>query len=341
MSRDLPRILALLRSGSRFLITSHVNPDGDSVASQCALRLLLRQLGKRAVIFNSHAVPRAYRFLPGAARIRQRAPRTLRRFDALLVLDCGDPRRASGLLRRRTPVPVVNIDHHLTNPRFGDLNWIVPTASSVAEVIYRLAELLGVKPSGPLAEAIYAGILADTGSFRQGNATPRTFLVASRLVRSGIDPAHIAQAIYETVEFETLRVLGERLGRLRRTGDGRIAWLSLPLRSLRRLPSPDASEEWVRFPRSVATARIAVCFKEIRPREIRLSFRSKGDVDVAALALRWGGGGHRNAAGATFRGPLARAEREVIAAAAWHLDHPHQPASPAAPQGGRQACISV
>jgi phosphoesterase RecJ-like protein len=319
VSRDRARILALLRSGGRFLITSHVNPDGDSVASQCAVRLLVERFGGRGDIVNSHPVPRTYRFLSGTSRFGTRPPRTWKPYAALIALDCGDARRASGLLEPRPPVPVVNIDHHATNPGYGDLNLVVPDACSTAEIVHGLAVSLGVRPAGDLAEALYTGILTDTGSFRHGNATPRAFRIASLLVGSGIDPARVARAVYESVTFETLKVLGETLADLRRTPDGRISWIRLPATVLGKLASPAESEEWASYPRSLDTAVISVCFKESEPGLIRLSFRSKGAVDVAALAARWDGGGHRNAAGATIRGRFEDVERTVIDAARRHL----------------------
>jgi phosphoesterase RecJ-like protein len=319
VSRDRRRILDLLRGGGRFLVTSHVNPDGDSVASQCAVRLLVEHFGGRADIVNSHPVPRGYRFLPGTSRFGTRPPKSWKPYRAAIVLDCGDARRASGLLEPRPPVPVVNIDHHASNPGYGDLNLVVPAACSTAEIVHGLAVSLGVRPVGGLAEALYTGILTDTGSFRHGNVTPHTFRIASLLVASGIDTARIAQFVYESVTFETLRVLGETLADLRRTPDGRVSWIRLPYAVLGKLASPAESEEWASYPRSLDTAVISVCLKESEPGLIRLSFRSKGAVDVAALAARWDGGGHRNAAGATARGTFEQVERAVIAAARRHL----------------------
>jgi len=315
VNRDRPRILALLRGGGRFLLTSHVNPDGDSVASQCAVRLLIERLGGKADIVNSHPVPRSYQFLPGTSRFRTRAPKSWKPYSAVIVLDCGSASRASGLLEPRPPLPVVNIDHHATNPGYGDLNLVVPDACSTAEIIHGLAISLGVRPEGGLAEALYTGILTDTGSFRHGNATPRAFRIASLLVGSGVDPARIARAVYESVTFETLQVLGETLAGLRRTPDGRVSWIRLPFAVLGKLASPAESEEWASYPRALDTAVISICFKESEPGLVRLSFRSKGTIDVAALAARWGGGGHRNAAGATVHGSLEAVERTVIAAA--------------------------
>ena len=315
MSRDRARILALLCSGGRFLITSHVNPDGDSVASQCAVRLLVEHFGGRADIVNSHPVPKIYRFLPGTARFGTTPPKSWKPYSAIIVLDCGDARRASGLLEPRPPVPVVNVDHHASNPGFGDLNLVVPDACSTSELIHELAVSLGIRPEGGLAEALYTGILTDTGSFRHGNTTPRALRIASLLVGAGIDPARIAQAVYESVSFDTLRILGRTLADLRRTPDGRVSWIRLPFSILGKLASPAESEEWAGYPRSLDSAVISVCFKESVRGQIRLSLRSKGAVDVAALAARWGGGGHRNAAGATINGSFEAVERTVIAAA--------------------------
>ena len=229
----------------------------------------------------------------------------------------------------------MNIDHHATNPGFGDLNLVVPDACSTAEIVHGLALALGVRPEGGLAEALYTGILTDTGSFRHGNATPRAFRIASQLVDAGVDPSRIAQAVYESVAFETLKALGETLADLRRTPDGRVSWIRLPHALLRRLSSPAESEEWAGYPRSLDTAVISVCFKESEPGLIRLSLRSKGAVDVAALAARWGGGGHRNAAGATVRGSLESVERDVVAAAARHL-RPARSGSPGAARTARK-----
>ena len=320
MSRDRKRIVELLRGGGRFLITSHVNPDGDSVASQCALRLLIEGLGGTAEIVNSYPVPRSYRFLEGTARFGTTRPKSWKPYRALIVLDCGDARRASGLLEPRPPLPVVNIDHHASNPGYGDLNWVVPEACATAEIIYGLAVALGVRPQGELAEALYTGILTDSGSFRHGNASPRAFRIASLLVGAGVDPARVAQAVYESVSFSTLQVLGKTLAGIKCTADGRVSWIRLPHSVLGKLASPAESEEWSSYPRSLDTAVISLCFKEPEPGLVRISFRSKGAVDVAALAAHWGGGGHRNAAGATIRGTLAAVERSVIAAAERHLD---------------------
>ena len=151
MKKDVNAILDLIKERDRFVITSHVNPDGDSISSQLALRNIFLSLGKSCRIVNHHNVPRIYRFLSGAEEVLVRRRHSMRPYSALFVLDCGHPSRASGFLSRRNPPTIVNFDHHVTNTRFGDFNWVDEKASSTSEVIFDLARLLGVAPDREIA----------------------------------------------------------------------------------------------------------------------------------------------------------------------------------------------
>jgi phosphoesterase RecJ-like protein len=315
MRHEHSAILDCIRGGKLFLITSHINPDGDSVASQLGLRCLLTSLGKEAVIVNRDPVPRVYRFLPGARKILTRRRHSLRPYDALFVLDCGNPSRASGFLDRKPALPVVNIDHHVTNPRFGDLNWVDVKASSTCEIVYDLARRLGARFDHDLAANLYAGILTDTGSFRYSSTTPRAMSVAGRLLRHGVDPHDLAERIYENAEYPSLRLLGKVLSRMGRSEDGRVSWVTFSYAELSSLSNMSETEEFVNYARSLNTARIAIGFKEVGPGDVRISFRSKGDINVAELASRYGGGGHRNAAGCSVSGSLRGVVKKVVTAA--------------------------
>jgi phosphoesterase RecJ-like protein len=315
MKREHSAILNCIRGGDRFLITSHINPDGDSVASQLGLRCILKSLGKEAVIVNRDPVPRVYRFLPGADKVLTRRRHSLRPYSALFVLDCGDPSRASGFLDRKPPLPVVNIDHHVTNPCFGDLNWVDVKASSTCEIIFDLARRLGVGLGHDLAANLYAGILTDTGSFRYSSTTPRSMSVAGRLLRHGVDPHDLAERIYENAEYPSLRLLGKVLSRMGRSPDGRVSWVTFTYAELSSLSNMSETEEFVNYARSLNTARIAIGFKEVSPGDVRISFRSKGDINVAELASRYGGGGHRNAAGCSVSGGLRAVVKRIVTAA--------------------------
>jgi phosphoesterase RecJ-like protein len=163
-----------------------------------------------------------------------------------------------------------------------------------------------------LAENLYTGILTDTGSFRYSSTTPRSMMIASRLLRCGLDPYRISEQIYDSTEYSSLRLMGEVLSRLGRSRDGKLAWVTIPHRLLTRLTDPAETEDFINYPRSLATARAALAFKEVRPGEIRISFRSKGEADMAKLAARYGGGGHRSAAGCTVEGKLKEVEKRIL-----------------------------
>lgn len=313
--KDRDDILSLMTARDDFLIASHINPDGDSVASQLALRGIFAKLGKKSTIVNFHPVPRVYRFLPGSGSIKVRRRHTFKPYSAVFVLDCGNGSRAGITEGRKNGPVVVNIDHHITNTLFGRFNWVDARASSTCEVIFDMARRLGVKLDCDIATNLYAGILTDTGSFRYSSTTPRSMSVAGRLLRFGVDPHAVAEEIYENAEYDSLRLLGTVLSRLGRTPDGLVSWVTFSHKELLTLSNISETEEYVNFARSLNSAVIAIGFKEVLPGETRISFRSKGDVDVSALAMRYGGGGHRNAAGCTVRGPLSGTVKMIVAAA--------------------------
>ncbi len=318
VSRRLDDIVGLIRRGDRFLVTSHVNPDGDAVASQLALQCIFQALGKSSVIVSRQPVPRIYRFLPRADEILVRRRHSLKPYSAVFVLDCGSRSRASALPSGEVPLTVVNIDHHVSNTGYGDLNWIRPRASSTCEMIFDLARRLQVPLSRDLAVSLYTGILTDTGSFRYSSTTPRSMSVAGRLLRSGVDAHEVAGNVYDSVEYQSLRLLGRVLARMGRSCGGRVSWVTFSHAELSSLSNASETEEFVNYARSLDSAVLAIGLKEVSPGEIRVSFRSKGDVNVSDLASRHGGGGHRNAAGCTLQGSL-RSVRQKLVAEACHF----------------------
>ena len=320
MVNDSRRIVELIRSNDRYLVTSHFNPDGDSIASQLAIRKIFQLLGKECTIVNLHPVPRIYRFLPGSESILVRQRHSQKPYSALFVLDSGHPSRASGFLRKKSPLKVVNIDHHVSNHGYGNLNWIVTKASSTCEIIYDLAVKLGVLLDGELALLLYTGILTDTGSFRYSSTSPKSMSIAARLLRHGINPHDVAEQIYENSEYSSLKLLGKSLARLGKSPDGRVTWVTYGYKELCGLSNMAETEEFVNYARSLDSARIAIGLKEVAPGDIRISFRSKGEVNVSDLASRHGGGGHRNAAGCTIKGPLAAVTRRLVAEAQRFMD---------------------
>lgn len=313
---DLAAAAAALRAAGRVAVVGHVNPEPDCIGSTVGATLVLRRAGLEAQTFNADPVPEALRFLPGAGEVvrAQALPDAL---DAVLVVDSSDPERVGGLLARRPrDGRVINVDHHGTNTRFGDVNWVEPEMSSAAEMVWHLAGALGVRPTPDIAANLLAGIMGDTGSFRFSNTTPSALRVAAALVEAGARPDRLADGLYGGRRPQEIGLLAEVLGTMALAAGGAVAWIEMTQAALARAGlGLDDTEGFINYPRSVRGVEVAVAFKEAGPASTKVSFRSGGRVDVAALAGRFGGGGHRMAAGCTLALPLAEARDRVLAAA--------------------------
>jgi phosphoesterase RecJ-like protein len=290
----------------------HVHPDADVLGTLLALGLALEARGWRVRYGGPHVAPSVLSFLPGVERY-ERLVAVDEPFDVIALTDCPNPERTEGLLEqaRRGGGMVLNIDHHPDNRRYGDLEWIEPTAAATGELLYRLLMGLGAPITPAIATNLFTAIHTDTGSFRYSNVTPRTFAIASALVAAGAEPARVSSALYERRAADALGMLGATLSRIEVSDDGRVAWLALPADAV-----PDTfveSEELVNYPRSIASVRVA-CFLRDRAGQVKVSLRGKGDVDVNTIAAQFGGGGHRNAAGCTVKGSLDEATRAVLGA---------------------------
>jgi len=295
------------------LLFAHVYPDGDVLGSQLGLGLALRAAGRVATFACAHAVPDPFHFLPGAADVQQwKAGQHA--FDLVVALDCPDPARLGGLLdgTRGPGTRVLNVDHHGDNRRYGDVNWVDTRAAATGEMVFDLIEAAGLPLTADVAVNLYTAIVTDTGSFRYSNTTPKTLRVAARLVETGVDPAHVATTVYETREPGGLRMLGRILQGIETDPDGSLAWLVID-RAMASSPDLSDAEEFVNYPRSVRTAKVAVLFREL-PDSVKVSLRAKGEVDVARIAARLGGGGHPNAAGLIRPGSLSDAKAAVLGA---------------------------
>jgi phosphoesterase RecJ-like protein len=314
-----------------------VYPDGDVLGSQLGLGLALAGAGRDVGLACRHPVPELFDFLPGAERVAQ-WNEAQGDPEVVITLDCPEPDRLGGLLEgfRRPGVVVVNVDHHADNRRYGDLNWVQPGASATGEMVFDLLESLGLPLTADVAVNLYTAIVTDTGSFRYSNTAPSTLRIAARLLEAGVEPAVVGDRLYETRHLSGLHLLGRILQQVEASPDGRIAWVVL---DRAQMASPDLleAEDFVTYPRSLRTAKVAILFRELpdeTPRspqgppisqvpqipQIKVSFRAKGEVDVARIAHGFGGGGHRNAAGAVIRGDLARVKLEVLEAARRALD---------------------
>jgi bifunctional oligoribonuclease and PAP phosphatase NrnA len=314
-------LLRKIRQGNRFLLTSHVNPDGDAIGSELGLARLLRRLGKGAVVWNLDPMPAIYRPLPGSDRVHSGAEPPAgfpEKFDGCVVLECPSPDR-TGLEQHLAALPVINIDHHLGNQHYGAVNWVDSAAPAVGEMVYRLAQALKVALEPETASCLYLTLVTDTGGFRFSNATPAAFEAAASLVREGAHPEQVAQWLYESQPVSVVRLLGEMLRTLALHHGGRIATVRLdPAMFARAGASPGDSEGLIDQPRSIAGVDAVALVRLRDDGTFKVSLRSRGEVDVEKIARHHGGGGHRNAAGFSLdggaaAGGAAEVERQVVA----------------------------
>ncbi|MEI6631765.1 MAG: bifunctional oligoribonuclease/PAP phosphatase NrnA [bacterium] len=302
---SLKRAAECIRRNNSFVITAHTSVEGDALGSELALYKLLKRLGKQAVIINEDALPAEYAFLPGVKKIKRFNNTTKAiKFDCFALLDCSDLSRCgkvSGIdFQNRT---VLNIDHHVSNSRFGDVNWVDPLASSASEMVYRLFGEMRIPLDKETAELLYVGILTDTGSFHYSNTTGNTHKAAAELLKYGIDVAGIYKEAYSNVPFSQMKRLGKALSDIRRDSSGKVAWALLKDDS-RGLEAKafDLSEYLLSSMRSIKGVEVAVLFREGLPGKgkVRVNLRSQGLVDVNKVAGCFFGGGHRTASGCTI-----------------------------------------
>lgn len=309
-SSSIAAILEIIRQGEKFLVCSHSRPDGDAVGSMLAMGMVLEQMGRRAELVTADRIPSIYRELPGADAIRT-AMRVHGPYDAVILLECDGLERTR--LRGLEPFFHINIDHHATGRQFGHLNWIDRHAASVGEMVYRLAKGAGATVTAEMATCLYTTILTDTGGYCYGATRASTFALAKELTEAGADPVRIAQDIYFSTATSKLLLLGAALSNLKR--EGRLAWLWVTHQDMvRTCAAEEDCEGIVNYAICIAGVEAAVFLRELPEGRIRLSLRSKGRVNVSAIAAQLGGGGHENAAGVTLDGPISHALDEVMAA---------------------------
>ena len=306
----LSQVVQLIENKKSFGITTHMRPDGDGIGSSLALCWLLESLDKQAEIIVRDPVPSSCIRLPGANKVR-RVTEIDSHYDAVFVMECSDVERPG--IKNLDKQFVVNIDHHSSSQLFGDINWIDSTASAVGEMIYNLCKAIGGRITHEIAECVYTALITDTGSFHFSNTTERTFKVASELIRAGVKPAKLAESVYSSYPWSRVLLLGQVMSSVRRDASGKVAALrqSQQMLDFARATEEDA-EGFVNIPLSSGDVEAVVMLKESEPGLFRASLRSKGDVNVAKIAEKYGGGGHRNAAGCTLRGNWDEVEDSLV-----------------------------
>ena len=307
---------AFLADRDEFLVTAHIDPDGDAVGSCLALALALRDMGKTPEVVFDSPLPATLRFLPGASTILL-PDQVRKKFDSAFVLDSSSLDRTGSVPERclNPGAKIAVIDHHWGNDGFGDIRLVNPEASATAELVYDVIEFLRIPISPEIAEGLYAGILSDTGGFRYANTSSRTLRVAARLVERGARAPLVADALYATKTAPSLRILGLALASLETRSGGRIGAMTISRDMFEQAgATPEDADGIVQYAKALAGARVGMLVQEVAPNEIRASLRSDGTVDVNQVASLFGGGGHRNAAGLRVRGDLQRVRNDLYEA---------------------------
>src|SRR5262245_45740610 len=306
----LQQIVDAIRTRRRFVLSSHSRPDGDSIGSQLAMVYALREMGKEAVAVNADPAPPPLMQFPGVPDIRI-APQVDGDFDAAIIMECGDLGRTgvNGLDR----FFVINIDHHPGNTNYGQLNWFDASAAACAELVYDLVRALDIPLTVNIATHIYLAILTDTGSFHYSNISPRTFEICGACLEAGVDPVLVARNVYDSNNMGRLKLFGSVLSAMQIDSTGHIAIVYVDHEMARAAGGTyEDTEGLITLPLTVKEIEAVVFFKQIEGEEYRVSMRSKGDIDIGAIAKEFGGGGHKNAAGCTVRGGIDALQKLFI-----------------------------
>jgi bifunctional oligoribonuclease and PAP phosphatase NrnA len=303
-----------------FVISSHINPDGDAIGSEMGLARFLRQIGKKVLVMNSTETPEALRFLDPDDEIHvyggNESRALLDTVDAGIILDVNNWEHLGAIGRslQARMLPRACIDHHQGSvPGFADYTVSDTTASAVGVLIYELIREMNATVTPPIAEALYAAIITDTGTFRFSNTDARTLHAAATLADAGVSPFEMHRRVFGSKSWGAGRLLGPVLSTIESTAGGRVAWISATLEMVNNAGATyDDMDGFVDLVRAIKGVEIVLFFKETNEGDIKVSLRSNGKIDANAMARRFGGGGHTMASGMHVTGPLARAIDEVV-----------------------------
>ncbi len=310
MNEDILRQVAdKIRASQRIIISSHLRPDGDSICTALGLALIFEALGKEVLLINHDPTPHPFNLTPDISRIRlgQIYPEPC---DCLILLECASVERSGQ--KDLDGYYLINIDHHYTNDYYAPLNWVDPQASAVGEMAFFLAQELKVKLSPAMADHLYCAIVSDTGGFQFSNTNARTFRVCHHLVEAGANPVRISEFLFNNYTPEKIKLLGLVLSTLQMNPRGNIATITMFHSFLDRLGLKEVdTEDITTLARAIRGVDLVLFFKEIDRYTFRVSVRSRGQINAAALAEHFGGGGHVHAAGFTVHGPYECLIQEI------------------------------
>jgi phosphoesterase RecJ-like protein len=308
-------IITAINEGQNFLITAHVRLDGDAVGSELALYLMLKELGKKVLVYNQDHTPERYRFLPAANNIVHNI-NNVEQYDTGIILDCSDLTRCGDEAEKIVKIKkLINIDHHVSNNGFCSLKMLDAQASSTGELLFRLMQEMKFKMSKDICTNLYAAIITDTGNFRYSNTTKETFWAAENLVANGADPQWISENIYESDSPARLKLLAKALETLSLDLKNKVGSLVVTQKAIQETgASWELTEGFVDIPRTVRGIEVAVLYTQRGDNNYKLSLRSKADVNVEKVAKKFGGGGHIHAAACWIKGDIESIKSRVIEA---------------------------
>ncbi|NLJ60036.1 MAG: bifunctional oligoribonuclease/PAP phosphatase NrnA [Firmicutes bacterium] len=307
-------IAGILLRYHRFLIVTHVMPDGDAIGSMSGLGLGLQKKGRQVIMTCPGGVPENLQFIPGSDQVVAPEEVPSGNYDVVVVLDSSDLGRIEGVYEKIPPgMPIINIDHHATNKGYGTYNYVDSASAATGEQVYRILIAMDVRVDPSIAICLFTAIATDTGFFRFSNTTPTTLRIGARLVERGADPSGISEQVYEARSLESLKMLGRVLDTLQLDKSGKIAWMEVYGEWMSELSLDEGQTEgFVNYARMVKGVEVALIFRESADGRIRIGMRSKGDVDVGALAETLGGGGHARAAGCSLDSQSISEAKELV-----------------------------
>jgi phosphoesterase RecJ-like protein len=316
----MDQIINKILAAHHLLLASHSDPDGDAVSSVLALGLALNKLDKKVTLYNASPIPAVYRFLPSVEKITDRIKKA-KSYDVALVLDCGDLHRVGSAesALRRIPV-IINIDHHISNNEFGDIQLVDAKACATTEIVYRLIKALGAPIDTAIATSIYTGILTDTGSFRFSNTNQAAFAISQEMIQLGVEPYRVAQRVFGTYSLERIKLLNLALDSLEISANGKLSVMTVTNAMFDFTKTqPEDVDGMINYARRIQDVKVAALIQEQKNgkkspnglRRFNVSLRSDGSVDVAAMAGAFGGGGHASAAGFKIETTLAKLKADI------------------------------
>jgi len=314
-------IVSHLKNSRSVLLATHINPDGDAIGSLVAMGLALEKLGKAVTLYCSSPIPAVYKFLPTTDKITGVCEQA-NRFDTAIILDCGDFDRVGKAFSEIKKIEtIINIDHHVTNTGFGDLEIVDTAACATSEIIYKLIKKLGISISPGMAISIYTGIFTDTGSFRFSNTNRAAFSICEEMVAIGIDPYRVAQNVYGTYSLGRIKLLNLALNSIEVAAGGKVSIMTLTRDMLAETKThPEDIDGLINYARRIEDVKLAALLQELENRNpgsngpacFHVSLRSDGTVDVAEIAAAFGGGGHAVAAGFNIDSPLEEIKAKIV-----------------------------